>query len=250
MRAFVKDEIKPTEPMGKARQTMAVFASILLLSTATFLTGIAVDTLAAVINLNDTDITAAVETNLRTDPAVSANLIDVTIHTGVVTLSGKVLIERNTTIPARREEIFSTADDNQTAVDIVVLQGEREMARDNRMLGRFRLEGIPSAPRGLPQIEAAFDIDANGILNVTATDMGTGAAGSRSHRLENSRFKTTMFLLRSGWALAARSRAYMKLPHFGCLFDQRHLQTTKGHRFCHFQSNLAAAHHYHPFGIG
>jgi molecular chaperone DnaK len=84
------------------------------------------------------------------------------------------LIERNTTIPARREEIFSTADDNQTAVDIVVLQGEREMARDNRMLGRFRLEGISPAPRGIPQIKVAFDIDANGILDVTATDMGTG----------------------------------------------------------------------------
>ena len=104
-------------------------------------------------------------------------LLDVTpLSLGVETLGGVMtkLIERNTTIPARREEIFSTADDNQTAVDIVVLQGEREMARDNRMLGRFRLEGIPPAPRGLPQIRVAFDIDANGILNVTATDMGTG----------------------------------------------------------------------------
>jgi molecular chaperone DnaK len=84
------------------------------------------------------------------------------------------LIERNTTIPARRTEIFSTAEDNQAAVDIVVLQGEREMARDNRVLGRFRLEGVRPAPRGVPQIEVAFDIDANGILNVSAKDKETG----------------------------------------------------------------------------
>jgi molecular chaperone DnaK len=104
-------------------------------------------------------------------------LLDVTpLSLGVETMGGVMtrLIERNTTIPARKEEIFSTAEDNQTAVDIVVLQGEREMARDNRILGRFRLEGIPAAPRGVPQIQVAFDIDANGILNVTAKDMGTG----------------------------------------------------------------------------
>lgn len=104
-------------------------------------------------------------------------LLDVTpLSLGVETLGGVMtkLIERNTTIPARREEIFSTAEDNQTAVDIVVLQGEREMARDNRVLGRFRLEGIRPAPRGLPQIKVTFDIDANGILNVTARDQETG----------------------------------------------------------------------------
>jgi molecular chaperone DnaK len=84
------------------------------------------------------------------------------------------LIERNTTIPARRAETFSTAEDNQSAVDIVVLQGEREMAQDNRTLGRFRLEGIRQAPRGMPQIEVTFDIDANGILNVSAKDKDTG----------------------------------------------------------------------------
>jgi molecular chaperone DnaK len=84
------------------------------------------------------------------------------------------LIERNTTIPARREEVFSTADDNQTAVDIVVLQGEREMASDNRVLGRFRLEGIRPAQRGVPQVKVSFDIDANGILSVTARDQETG----------------------------------------------------------------------------
>jgi molecular chaperone DnaK len=84
------------------------------------------------------------------------------------------LIERNTTIPARRTETFSTAEDSQTAVDVVVLQGEREMAQDNRALGRFRLEGIRQAPRGMPQIEVTFDIDANGILNVSAQDKDTG----------------------------------------------------------------------------
>jgi molecular chaperone DnaK len=85
------------------------------------------------------------------------------------------VIERNTTIPARRTEVFSTAEDNQTAVDIVVLQGERELAADNRQLARFRLEGIPPAPRGVPQIEVTFDIDANGILHVSARDKETGA---------------------------------------------------------------------------
>ncbi len=104
-------------------------------------------------------------------------LLDVTpLSLGIETLGGVMtkLIERNTTIPCRREEIFTTAEDNQTAVDIVVLQGEREMARDNRVLGRFRLEGIPPAPRGVPQIKVTFDIDANGILKVTARDMATG----------------------------------------------------------------------------
>ncbi|SFM52880.1 molecular chaperone DnaK [Thermodesulforhabdus norvegica] len=104
-------------------------------------------------------------------------LLDVTpLSLGIETLGGVMtkLIERNTTIPCRREEIFTTAEDNQTAVDIVVLQGEREMAKDNRVLGRFRLEGIPPAPRGVPQIKVTFDIDANGILKVTAKDMATG----------------------------------------------------------------------------
>ncbi|MBS1110394.1 MAG: Chaperone DnaK, partial [Anaeromyxobacteraceae bacterium] len=83
-------------------------------------------------------------------------------------------IERNTTIPARKSETFSTASDGQTSVEVHVLQGEREMARDNRTLGRFHLEGIPPAPRGMPQIEVTFDIDANGILNVAAKDKATG----------------------------------------------------------------------------
>jgi molecular chaperone DnaK len=95
---------------------------------------------------------------------------------GVETLGGVMtkLIERNTTIPTKKSEIFSTADDNQTAVDVHILQGERPMAGDNMSLGRFRLEGIPPAPRGLPQVEVTFDIDANGILNVSAKDKATG----------------------------------------------------------------------------
>src|SRR5206468_8084934 len=84
------------------------------------------------------------------------------------------LIPRNTTIPTKKSEIFSTAADNQPSVDIHVLQGERPLARDNRTLGRFRLDGIAPAPRGLPQVEVGFDIDANGILNVSAKDMATG----------------------------------------------------------------------------
>jgi molecular chaperone DnaK len=105
-------------------------------------------------------------------------LLDVTpLSLGIETLGGVMtkVIERNTTIPARRTEVFSTAEDNQSAVDVVVLQGERERAADNRVLGRFRLENIRPAPRGVPQIEVTFDIDANGILNVSARDKDTGA---------------------------------------------------------------------------
>ena len=94
------------------------------------------------------------------------------------------LIEANTTIPASQSQIFSTAADNQPAVDINVLQGEREMAKDNKSLGRFILDGIPPAPRGVPQIEVTFDIDANGILKVSAKDKGTGK--EQSIRIEGS----------------------------------------------------------------
>ncbi|WP_314605242.1 molecular chaperone DnaK [Pseudoramibacter alactolyticus] len=106
-------------------------------------------------------------------------LLDVTpLSLGIETLGGvsTKLIERNTTIPTKKSQVFSTAADNQTAVDIHVLQGEREMARDNKTLGRFQLTGIPAARRGVPQIEVTFDIDANGIVNVSAKDMGTGKA--------------------------------------------------------------------------
>ena len=104
-------------------------------------------------------------------------LLDVTpLSLGIETLGGVMttLINRNTTIPTRKSEVFSTATDNQTSVEVHVLQGERQMARDNRTLGRFHLVGLPPAPRGMPQIEVAFDIDANGIVNVTAKDVATG----------------------------------------------------------------------------
>jgi molecular chaperone DnaK len=104
-------------------------------------------------------------------------LLDVTpLSLGIETLGGVMttLIQRNTTIPMRKSEIFSTATDNQTSVEVHVLQGERQFARDNRTLGRFHLVGLPPAPRGVPQIEVAFDIDANGIVNVTAKDVATG----------------------------------------------------------------------------
>lgn len=120
---------------------------------------------------------AAVQAAILKGDVDEVVLLDVTpLSLGVETLGGVMtrLIERNTTIPARREEVFTTAEDNQTAVEIVVLQGERELARDNRVLGRFRLEGIRPAPRGVPQIQVIFDIDANGILNVTARDRETG----------------------------------------------------------------------------
>ena len=95
---------------------------------------------------------------------------------GIETMGGVAtpLIERNTTIPAKKSQIFSTAENNQTAVDIHVVQGERPLAKDNKTLGRFRLDGIPAAPRGVPQIEVTFDIDANGIVNVVAKDLGSG----------------------------------------------------------------------------
>lgn len=120
---------------------------------------------------------AAIQAAILKGEVEDVVLLDVIpLSLGLETLGGVMtrLIERNTTIPARREEIFSTAEDNQTGVDIVVLQGEREKAGDNRVLGRFRLEGIRPAPRGIPQIKVVFDIDANGILNVTARDQETG----------------------------------------------------------------------------
>ena len=104
-------------------------------------------------------------------------LLDVTpLSLGIETLGGVFtkLIERNTTIPTRKSEVFSTASDSQTQVEVHVLQGEREMAAGNRTLGRFQLVGIPPAPRGVPQVEVTFDIDANGIVNVSAKDRGTG----------------------------------------------------------------------------
>jgi len=119
---------------------------------------------------------AAVQAGVLAGEVKDVLLLDVTpLSLGIETLGGVLtrIIERNTTIPTRKSQIFTTAEDNQTSVEIHVLQGERELARDNRTLGRFHLIGIPSAPRGLPQVEVTFDIDANGILHVTAKDMAT-----------------------------------------------------------------------------
>ncbi len=120
---------------------------------------------------------AAIQAGVLAGEVKDVLLLDVTpLSLGVETLGGvmTVLISRNTTIPTRKSEIFSTAEDGQTAVDIKVFQGERPMAADNMLLGQFRLDGIPPAPRGMPQVEVSFDIDANGILNVNAADKATG----------------------------------------------------------------------------
>jgi len=120
---------------------------------------------------------AAIQAGVLGGEVKDVLLLDVTPLTlGIETKGGVMtkLIERNTTIPTRKSEVFSTAEDNQPSVEIHVLQGEREMATYNKSLGKFQLTGIPPAPRGIPQIEVGFDIDANGILNVSAKDLGTG----------------------------------------------------------------------------
>jgi molecular chaperone DnaK len=130
---------------------------------------------------------AAIQGGVLTGEVKDVLLLDVTpLSLGIETLGGVFtrLIESNTTIPVRKSEVFSTASDNQPSVEIHILQGERPMAHQNKSIGRFHLDGIPPAPRGLPQIEVTFDIDANGILHVTARDKGTGK--SQNIRIEAS----------------------------------------------------------------
>lgn len=130
---------------------------------------------------------AAIQGGVLAGEVKDVLLLDVTpLSLGIETLGGIMtkLIERNTTIPTEKKNVFSTADDNQTAVTVRVFQGDREMAADNRLLGQFNLEGIPPAPRGMPQIEVKFDIDANGILNVSAKELGTGK--EQTVRIEQS----------------------------------------------------------------
>ena len=130
---------------------------------------------------------AAIQGSVLAGDRKDVLLLDVTpLSLGIETLGGVFtkLVERNTTVPTERKQVFSTAEDSQTAVTVRVFQGEREMAADNRLLGQFNFEGIPSAPRGMPQIEVKFDLDQNGILNVSARDLGTGK--EQSVRIEQS----------------------------------------------------------------
>lgn len=130
---------------------------------------------------------AAIQGGVLTGEVKDVLLLDVTpLSLGIETLGGVMtrLIESNTTIPTKKSEVFSTASDHQPSVEIHILQGERPMARDNKSIGRFHLDGIPPAPRGIPQIEVTFDIDANGILHVSAKDKGTGK--SQQIRIEAS----------------------------------------------------------------
>lgn len=180
---------KTIEPMRKAMQdagvTMNDLAKVILVGGSTRIPAVQ-DAVKRVtgkepfkgINPDEcVAIGASVQAGVLTGEVKDVLLLDVTpLSLSIETLGGvsTKLIERNTTIPTKKSQVFSTAADNQTAVDIHVLQGEREMASDNITLGRFQLTGIPSAPRGVPQIEVTFDIDANGIVNVSAKDMGTG----------------------------------------------------------------------------
>ncbi len=154
---------------------------------------------------------AAIQAGVLKGEVKDILLLDVTpLSLGVETLGGVMtkMVDRNTTIPTSRAQVYSTASDNQTSVEVHVLQGEREMARDNRTLGRFHLDGIPPAPRGVPQIEVTFDIDANGILNVKAQDKGTGREQSVTITASSTLSKDEVDrLVKEGEAHAAEDRA-------------------------------------------
>ena len=180
---------------------------------------------------------AAIQAGVLSGDVKDVLLLDVTpLSLGIETLGGvmSVLIDKNTTIPARKEQVFSTAEDNQSAVTIQVLQGERKEARYNKLLGRFDLTDIPAAPRGVPQIEVRFDIDANGILNVSAKDMATNKEQSivitassglspedieqmvqdaESHSADDERFQELVGLRNQADALAHSTRK--SLEEFG-----------------------------------
>ena len=180
---------------------------------------------------------AAIQAGVLSGDVKDVLLLDVTpLSLGIETLGGvmSVLIDKNTTIPARKEQVFSTAEDNQSAVTIQVLQGERKEARYNKLLGRFDLQDIPAAPRGVPQIEVRFDIDANGILNVSAKDLATNKEQSivitassglspediekmvhdaETHSAEDERFQELVTLRNQADALAHSTRK--SLEEFG-----------------------------------
>ncbi|MDZ7331596.1 MAG: molecular chaperone DnaK [candidate division KSB1 bacterium] len=179
-------------------------------------------------------IGAAIQGGVLAGDVTDVLLLDVTpLSLGIETLGGVFtkLIEKNTTIPTRKSEIFSTATDNQPSVEIHVLQGEREMAADNRTLGRFHLDGIPPAPRGVPQIEVTFDIDANGILNVSAKDKATGR--EQSIRIEASTGLTKEEIekmVADAKAHAAEDRKKRELADLKNQADQIAYQTEKNLR--------------------
>ncbi len=176
-------------------------------------------------------IGAAVQAGVLAGEVKDVLLLDVTpLSLGVETLGGvmTVLIPRNTTIPTRKSEVFSTAEDNQTAVDIKVFQGERPMAADNMLLGQFRLEGIPPAPRGIPQIEVTFDIDANGILNVSAKDKATGREQRISITASTNLSKEDIErMVREAQSHAAEDARRKELAEARNLGDQAIYQTEK-----------------------